>query len=142
MKKTRSIYLIIILILSVGSYYLYASIKSKDKNMQYLAIFEMNEGVKMTDFIPYVDPEADRAWELYQENKLLELFFVKGQNTPILKITAASEAEAIATLNTLPMVKNKLFRFELMQLMPYEELGKRMKKDGQDRPDWWPEDSF
>ncbi len=140
--KIKLIYITAILAIGVSSYHLFANNTLNKKTMKFLAILEMNDGVSMSDFGPYVKPEADQAWELYKENKLLELFFVKGQNTPILKITASSEKEAWEALNTLPMISNKLFNVTLLQLQPYKELQHHLKANGKERPGWWPVEDF
>lgn len=62
--------------------------------------------------------EARRVYELYLAGKLREIYFNELKNA-VLILECASQEEAAELINTLPLVKHGLIRFECMQLHPY-----------------------
>ncbi len=63
--------------------------------------------------------EANRAWELYQAGVIRELYFRADRHAAVLVLECASQEEAQAELNTLPLVQEKLIEFELIPLIAY-----------------------
>jgi hypothetical protein len=63
--------------------------------------------------------EARRAWELHQAGLIRELYFRADRDEAILVLECADVEEALEVLNTLPLVREKLARFELIPLTAY-----------------------
>ena len=110
--------------------------------MKFIALLKKPDNVQISQFGPYVEPEAEQVWKLYQEQNILELYFVKEGMMPIIVLRAPSKEEAQEYLESLPMVAESLFEVELYTLQPYDALGKKIKETGEDKPFWWPVDSF
>lgn len=87
--------------------------------MKILAIEGDVEGVKAEDFtIEILKREAMEAWGLQQKGIIRELSFDDDHNA-ILILEAESIAVAKAALDKLPLVQEKLVRFELRAMYPY-----------------------
>ena len=69
---------------------------------------------------PYLQAEALRAWELYQAGVFREMYFTEDSNHNAVIIMECRDAgEALETLETLPLVKEGLIKFEVFALEPY-----------------------
>lgn len=68
--------------------------------------------------------EAQRLWELQQEDLLREAYFREDRNEAVLVLECASVDEARALLETLPLVQAGLIAFELIPLRPYPGLAR------------------
>jgi muconolactone delta-isomerase len=87
--------------------------------MKILALEQEIPGVRGEAFRPHLKAEAARAWELYQAGVLREIHFRQDRHSAVLVLECADVAEAQATLNTLPLVKEGLIAFEVILLAPY-----------------------
>jgi hypothetical protein len=89
--------------------------------MKILAIEKEVKGVKEKDFTKEIlKKEAKRAWELYQDGTIREIYFTEENNHAVLILEAVDKKEAAKFLNTLPLVKNKLIAFNIFRLLPYD----------------------
>lgn len=84
-----------------------------------LAIEKDAPGVEPEDLQPFLKEEAARAWELYQEGFLRELYFRADFPAAVLIMECASLKEAHSVLQTLPLVREGLIGFETIPLAPY-----------------------
>ena len=87
--------------------------------MKILAIEKELPGIKDGDYKPHLVNEAMQVWKLYQKDIIRELFFSK-DNCAVLILECINEAEAQNYLNTLPLVKEGLIKFDLITLLPYD----------------------
>ena len=87
--------------------------------MKILCIEKEVPGVKEEDYKPHLKAEALRAWELFQEGIIRELYFTKDDHSAILILECSNADEAEVALNTLPLVKEGLIKFNIMPLIPY-----------------------
>ena len=87
--------------------------------MKILAIEHERPGAGTETFRPHTKAEALRAWQLYQDNVVRELYFRQDRNEAILVLESSSVEEAQKALATLPLVKAGLIEFELVPLKPY-----------------------
>jgi muconolactone delta-isomerase len=71
------------------------------------------------DCEPYLVAEAARAWELYQDGVIRELYFRADRHEAVLVLECADVEQARQALDTLPLVQNRLIDFELIPLQPY-----------------------
>ncbi|HQY90898.1 superoxide dismutase [Caldilinea sp.] len=79
--------------------------------------------------VPHLDPlaftpellgaEALRAWELYQEGVVRELYFRADRTEAVLILECTNMEEAAAALDTLPLVQAGLVAFDLIPLKAY-----------------------
>jgi hypothetical protein len=88
--------------------------------MKILAIEKEVSGITNEQFTPaLLRSEALRAWELYQEGILRELFFREDRNEAVLFLECRDIQEAQTVLATLPLVKTGLIAFEIIPLTAY-----------------------
>ncbi len=87
--------------------------------MKIIAIGKDYKGKLPADFEPFLKLEAKKVWELYQNNKIREIYFREDQNDAVLILECESIEEAKQILSELPLVKENLIHFELIPLRPY-----------------------
>jgi muconolactone delta-isomerase len=80
---------------------------------------EKNIGERDERFTPYLKAEAARVWELYQDGMIREIYFRTDEAVAVLVLECDDAAEAKALLDTLPLVQQKLIKFEILPLKPY-----------------------
>jgi hypothetical protein len=89
--------------------------------MKFLALEKEVAGVSEEQFTPVVlQQESARAWELYQEGTLREMYFRTDRQEAVLVLECASLKHARSALHSLPLVKNGLIDFEVFPLRPYD----------------------
>ena len=87
--------------------------------MKILAIEKEIEGVKDEDYKPHLKAEAMRAWKLYQQGIIRDLYFTEKDHFGVLILECKNADEANQYLNTLPLVKEGYIDFKLYKLDPY-----------------------
>jgi hypothetical protein len=87
--------------------------------MKILALEREQAEVTGNDLTPFLEAEAEHAWELYQKGLFRELYFDQRQHTAVIVMECVSVPEAAQVLSTLPLVKAGLISFELIPLAPY-----------------------
>jgi hypothetical protein len=88
--------------------------------MKILALEQDVPGVSQNSFTNEIlKEEAMCAWQLHQSGAIRELYFRPDRDAAVLILECANVAEANAILSTLPLVKRKLIRFELIPLEAY-----------------------
>ena len=87
--------------------------------MKILCIEKEAPGVKDEDYKPHLKAEALKAWQLYQEGIIRELYFTQNDHSAVLILECKNADEADKVLNTLPLVKEGLIKFNIMPLIPY-----------------------
>jgi hypothetical protein len=86
--------------------------------MKYLAIEKEKTGLSSEDFAPYLENEAREVWHLYMEDRVREFYFNQEHNA-VLILECDNLKEAHNLLSNLPLVKNGLISFDIMELRPY-----------------------
>ncbi len=71
-------------------------------------------------FMPHLPAESRRVWEMYLAGSLREIYFRQELHSAVLMLECADTAEAQALLDTLPLVKAGVIRFDLLPLVPYD----------------------
>jgi muconolactone delta-isomerase len=94
--------------------------------MKILAIEIEMPGVKDSDYTPYLEAEARKAWELHQQGLIREMYFTDEQYA-VLVLEAVDKAHAREILDELPLVQQKLIDFELMALTAYPGFARLFK---------------
>jgi len=92
--------------------------------MKILAIEKEVDGITKEQIRPFLKAEAQRAWELYQNGFIREIYFTKNSHNAVLILECTNENEARNILDTLPLVKEKLITFDLLPLVPYDGLAR------------------
>jgi hypothetical protein len=87
--------------------------------MKILAIEKEVSGVKEEDYKPFLKSEALKVWELYQQGIIRELYFTQTDNSAVLILECKDADEANKHLDTLPLVKEGLIKFDVLPLIPY-----------------------
>jgi hypothetical protein len=86
--------------------------------MKILAIEKEVPGIKEEDYIPYLKEEAGKAWQLYEAGIFREMYFT-GKDEAVIIMECENTEAATDILQTLPLVKAGLIKFETSQLLPY-----------------------
>lgn len=87
--------------------------------MRILAIEKGSPDIQADQYLPYLKPEAARAWELYQAGVLRELYFRADRREAVLLMECDTLQEAKEALASLPLVEAGLITFEVIPLVPY-----------------------
>ena len=87
--------------------------------MKILAIEKEVPGIKEDDYKPFLKHEALEVWNLYQEGIIRELYFTQLDDSAVLILECSDADEANKYLNTLPLVKEGLIKFDILPLIPY-----------------------
>lgn len=87
--------------------------------MKILAVEREIDGIPDEAFPPYLKAEAARVWELYQSGILREMYFRQDQHAAVLVLECENGKEAQNVLDSLPLVKEGLIRFEIIPLTAY-----------------------
>ncbi len=87
--------------------------------MKILVIESEVPGVPEDAYEPHLRAEAARAWELYQDGIIRELYFRAGWPGAVLVLECAGIDEANEVLATLPLVRHGLIAFEVIPLTAY-----------------------
>ena len=96
--------------------------------MKILAIEKEVPGVKVEQYSLHLKVEALKLWELYQAGKVREFYFSK-DNFAVLILECSDEYEASEILDSLPLVKEGLIKFDIMPLLPYPGFGRLFEKE-------------
>jgi muconolactone delta-isomerase len=86
--------------------------------MKILAIEKETPSVQDSDYKPWLEAEARKAWELQQEGLIRELYFTD-EHCAVLILEARDKAHAREIIDQLPLVQQKLIDFDLMALTAY-----------------------
>lgn len=86
--------------------------------MKILAIEKEIPGVADNDYLPHLEAEARKAWELHQQGLIRELYFTE-DHCAVLILEARDLSHAREILNELPLVQQKLIEFEIHILNAY-----------------------
>lgn len=97
--------------------------------MKILAIERDNPNTTSAEFNPHLKAEAARAWDLFQQGFLRELYFRVDEQTAVLVLECADLAQADSLLGTLPLVQAGLITFELWPLAPYSGFARLFVKE-------------
>jgi hypothetical protein len=96
--------------------------------MKILAIEREVDGVTGGVFTePLKKAEAARVWELYQGDVIRELYFRQDQTSAVLVLECTSVEEAGRILDSLPLVKQGLIKFEIIPLAAYPGFARLFK---------------
>ncbi len=87
--------------------------------MKFLAIEIDVQGVREEDFKPFLKVESLKVLELYESGIFRELYFRADKPNAVLILECETVDDARESLDSLPLVKNKLISFELIPLKPY-----------------------
>lgn len=92
--------------------------EQKKWNMKILAIECEADNSVSPDYEPFLIDESKRAWELFQLGFFREMYFNENNEAVIiLECCGITHAEEI--LASLPLVREGLIKFKLMELKPY-----------------------
>ncbi len=86
--------------------------------MKILAIEKNLDGVDWDGAEAILEKEAQKVFQLYLSGRLREIYFTENKNAVLILETRNKET-AEELLNSLPLVKHKMIRFDIMELKPY-----------------------
>ncbi|MBV5348548.1 superoxide dismutase [bacterium] len=81
--------------------------------MKILAIEKELPGALDSDYKPWLESEARKAWELHQEGLIRELYFTE-DHCAVLVLEARDKEHAREIVDQLPLVQQKLIAFDLL----------------------------
>jgi muconolactone delta-isomerase len=91
----------------------------KGTPMKILALEKEIPYTTSEQFAPHLKAEAAHIWELYKNGQLREIYFRGDRSEAVLILECTDVEEAHQVLDTLPLVKAGLIRFEVIPLVPY-----------------------
>lgn len=95
--------------------------------MKILALEKEIEGVKWDNTEDLLEQEAQHVFQLYLSDSLREIYFTESKSAVlILEIEDRETAEKL--LNSLPLVKAGMIRFDVLELRPYPGYARLIKK--------------
>jgi len=94
--------------------------------MKILAIEKEMQGVKDSDYAPYLEAETRKVWELQQKGLIREIYFTD-EHCAVLVLEAHDKTHAREMVDELPLVQQKLIDFELMALTAYSGFARLFK---------------
>ena len=94
--------------------------------MKILAIERELPNIKNSDYQPFLEAEARKAWELHQEGLICELYFTD-EHCAVLVLEARDKTHAREIIGQLPLVKQKLIDFDLLALTAYPGFARLFK---------------
>jgi hypothetical protein len=94
--------------------------------MKILAIEKELPGVADSDYEPWLEAEARKAWELHQAGLIRELYFTD-EHCAVLVLEASDKAHAREIVEQLPLVQQKLIDFDLLALTAYPGFARLFK---------------
>ena len=94
--------------------------------MKILAIEREVPGIKNSDYQPFLEAEARKAWELQQQGLIRELYFTD-DHCAVLVLEAVDKAHAREIVDQLPLVQQKLIDFDLLALTAYPGFARLFK---------------
>lgn len=93
---------------------------------QFIALIARNyEGFTEDDFAPLLEPEAERARELYAAGTFRQMWGRSDVKGAVVLIEADSQEAAQATLATLPLAQRGMLDVTLVPLTGYRGFGPR-----------------
>ena len=95
--------------------------------MKILAIEKEIEGVKWDNIEDVLEQEAQHVFQLYLSDSLREIYFTEDKNAVII-LETDDKKTAKELLDSLPLVKNRKIRFDIMELRPYNGYERIIKK--------------
>ncbi|MFM9986353.1 MAG: hypothetical protein ACKVOK_14030 [Flavobacteriales bacterium] len=95
--------------------------------MKILAIERNIEGVAWDNAEDILIREAEHVYQLYLSDSLREIFFTENQSA-ILILEIPDRDRARELLDSLPLVKEGMVRFEVMELRPYSGWDRILKR--------------
>jgi len=95
--------------------------------MKVLAIEKEIPGVADSDYKPFLEAEARKAWKLQQQGLIRELYFTE-DHCAVLVLEARDKLHAREIVDQLPLVQQKLIDFELMVLTAYPGFARLFKE--------------
>ena len=94
--------------------------------MKILAIEKDLPDVNDNDYRPWLEAEARKVWDLQQTGLIREMYFTD-ENFAVLMLEADDKDHAREILGELPLVKNHLIDFEIMELKAYTGFARLFK---------------
>lgn len=94
--------------------------------MKILAIEKEMPGIADSDYKPWLEAEARKAWELHQKGLIRELYFTD-DHCAVLVLEARDKVHAREIIDQLPLVQQKLIDFELLALTAYPGFARLFK---------------
>jgi hypothetical protein len=98
--------------------------------MKILALERELPGVTAGQFQSHLRAEAERAWTLYQDGIIREMYFNGDAHTAVLILECADTDEARRILDTLPLVRAGLITFDVIPLVPYDGFARLFVQGG------------
>jgi len=98
--------------------------------MKILALEIEVSGVRDEQFtMELLVAESQRAWELYQEGTIRELYFHRDNYEAVLILECENTDEAQRVLDTLPLVRENLIGFKILPLVPYDGFARLFQQE-------------
>lgn len=94
--------------------------------MKILAIEKENPEIDWKNRQDILEKEARAVYNLYLEGSIRDIYFTENKSA-VLILECESIQNAIGLLSALPLVKNKMITFDIMELRPYTGFDRILK---------------
>jgi hypothetical protein len=94
--------------------------------MKILAIEKENPEAEWKNHRDVLEEEARAVYNLYIEGSIREIYFTENKSA-VLILECESIQNAVGLLSALPLVKNKMITFDIMELRPYTGFDRILK---------------
>ena len=95
--------------------------------MKILALEKEIDGIKWENVEEVLAKEAHHVFQLYLSDSLREIYFTESKNAVLILETEDSKS-AKKLLDSLPLVKSGMIKFDIMELRPYTGFERIFKK--------------
>ena len=96
--------------------------------MKILAIEQEIEGINWDNKNQILKEEATHVYEQYLKGYLREIYFTENK-TAVLILETDTKISAKKLLGSFPLVREKLIRFDILELHPYNGLDRLLKPE-------------
>jgi len=96
--------------------------------MKIIAIEHETPGATAEQFAPLLEEEARQVWALQQDGVIRAAHFRVERSEAVLELECAGVEAAREALESLPLVRAGLIRFELIGLRPYPGFARLFKE--------------
>lgn len=87
--------------------------------MQVLVIARVKPGIPMEQVLPFVSPEAVKAWEFYASEQIRQMYYIADMSGAVMVWEGESVESVTQEAQKLPMYEAGVLDLEILPLKPY-----------------------
>jgi hypothetical protein len=87
--------------------------------MQVLVIAHVKSEMPVEQVLPYVSPEAAKAWEFYASEQIRQMYYIADMSGAVMVWEGESVESVTKEAQKLPMYEAGILDLEILPLKPY-----------------------